>query len=599
MSKEQIKRNILGDSDKTIQEYHDSTVKACGKDRRKQAKAIFDSLTLDYGFEEAIKTGVYAPFPGEIKDMATCQPYAVLMYFLTDSLGLNPRFFNAYNLEVAEGDKTGDRNKADHSFIDVDTGGKKRILMDPKYKTFGSVTHNPSRRRIQIKDNPLTDHTKLQYLHMEEVSKEQLIEQMMFFRTPEGSVKCLEGGQRTRKQFQINRRKKSLWFRYNKKADYLETLVNQKVPIVANTGVSQRFHFDETGRIASKTLHLFGYSESGWMQHTNKTNIAGFDMKELQPFYEVLDDLLSTKDTNHTRNRKQNTTTLIDYLKSVGVKDFSVDEDRLPAGVDKHKVTSVMNSMDSLLEDKLDEYNDKGNLERSLLVRELYEIARSQAVSDGEDNDGYVYSQEIRDETLVSDVDDICSRIHDFADHVKKNRLREARIEDNKYGEVFMQRVNSDIDEKSLDVNQLIFQRRDDKRNYDDITDYFTYHKRNLKEKSIEEMREMVSQKKGSISHAYKQKLYHCLIYAYQARHVLEHREYLPKLASKIEDYKLYLSAIDKVSRHYSLAPEDGQELLEDIEDRKYAQNVKSYLKEINETLDRVPLHLSMEKVAT
>ncbi|HYD04063.1 MAG TPA: hypothetical protein VEC16_07240 [Alphaproteobacteria bacterium] len=105
------------------------------------AKMLYKNafLEIQYGFDEAIKTGKVASYLHEVKSMCDCDSMAGIQYLVAKELGFEPEIYSAYGMrQINLGQNLEDAKSGSHTFILINLHGKK-VIVDPFYVTYGEV----------------------------------------------------------------------------------------------------------------------------------------------------------------------------------------------------------------------------------------------------------------------------------------------------------------------------------------------------------------------------------------------------------------------------------------------------------------------------
>ncbi len=115
-------------------------------EKKAAAEGIYHSLRYKYGFEEALRTGNWAPWPDECA-MVTCYSQSVANYLLARSCGLNPILVEFVGLQ-----QEGDTHRAGHSLVVVDVGEEghhEPWIIDQPMAMYGPVTIDRSTMTVE------------------------------------------------------------------------------------------------------------------------------------------------------------------------------------------------------------------------------------------------------------------------------------------------------------------------------------------------------------------------------------------------------------------------------------------------------------------
>gem|GEM_PF-7065229 len=220
-----------------------------------------------YGFEEALQTGNYAPFPHEIKERAQCFGFAVAQYFLAKELGLNPKIKNAIGLKVkpldSDSSKMDMHCKGDHFMVEVNPGGKQPILIDSLLSLYGPVIY--SHHSFRLKENDTTRYMGATFDCLIEYTEQELLKKINYLRTPAGSIEMLKTSEVVH-----SRNKEASAIKYEPSSNTIEIQIRAtdlfayRAKVPTNRGYNNRIKLDQKARIQESELTLCFFDECHW-----------------------------------------------------------------------------------------------------------------------------------------------------------------------------------------------------------------------------------------------------------------------------------------------------------------------------------------------
>jgi hypothetical protein len=165
-----------------------------------QARMLYHDkfIELDYGFEDAIKSGRCGHFLHQVKKDAECFSFAGIKYVIAKELGLRPKIYWAVDMkDVKEGQNPDEKLTADHSFISVVIKGDEWVL-DANYNRFGKVTKKNGKMIIENLNNDAIGSREIvtrQYTSLTDMSEKEYVAKMRKNQSPEGGKAVLASAQ--------------------------------------------------------------------------------------------------------------------------------------------------------------------------------------------------------------------------------------------------------------------------------------------------------------------------------------------------------------------------------------------------------------------
>jgi hypothetical protein len=140
-------------------------------------------LHIDYGFDDAIKSGKTMLFLHEVKSSCDCDSYAGILYLIAKELGLKPKIYSAYGLrDVKLGESVDDAFSANHTFITTQLG-KDTHVVDPFLGIYGKTKIDGNKMTVVFDDHGHKEHTERVCNMLNEMSEEEYLQR--FYKTRE------------------------------------------------------------------------------------------------------------------------------------------------------------------------------------------------------------------------------------------------------------------------------------------------------------------------------------------------------------------------------------------------------------------------------
>ncbi len=517
------------------------------------AEKLFDGDSLEYGFEESIEKDNYGPFPHEIENLAECVVFAARQYFLAEAMGLNPKIFWIYGVKNHKYDMNSEVFEVyDHAFIDTDVGRPKRLAIDVQMDMYGYVTYDQFKGEMRVTPNGLTKNTARKFTKLEEITFDEMVDRLIFMRSPEGTIRLLEQGQ-SMKKFQA-------MYQFDSEAMTLETRTHITNELIVNNLLRQRFHFDEEGNEDGSEIEFGSYTKVGWSTYENHMKIAQFDERALTPFFASLEALMATRYASPWKRRKYSSEIAAE-IASMGLKDFEVDASKVPEGIDSAELAEETGRMEALVRQeyaKLPGNEGAEIFENALLVRELYRIELEKRKAAGEDHDGFIYPEDERDEILVDKIEGYYQGMIDFFEFERGNVIRQMKKSHwthtiPKEHQMFDKAIYA----RGRSVNLLTSKVRNPDW-YNDTTDIVRYKRQELEGMTAEQMKERIAAEGGDPYNAYKTIVFRRTVNACKNKTILRNQRVLPKLAKKVKEYVMFMAVKEAVEAgETDIKPED------------------------------------------
>jgi hypothetical protein len=358
-------------------------LKKGSKDKLDLAIALYLKDYVNYGYGEAVLSGKFLRFPHEVDKEHECLENAVRKFVIAQQLGLNPRFFQVFGYrEGISGIRRSTPIRYDHAFIDVDTGRKRRILIDNQLGLFGRVTYKES--SIVVQQNWRSFNTVRDFDELVELTEEQIVERINYLRTPEGALSMLATGQNlfgfsTSFGYALN------MVKYVFAENILESHITMSPPISANKALINRMQLDEKGRVKDSVLEFSTYTESSWMDYIKFTSFASLPLEAVLALKEIPEVAEQCKD-----RKKDN---LLEFL--VGLCNDQRGHKQMK------NLLELLSAQYELLT-KDDEKFEK--IKRSLEFSGIYHAALDNAIASGTAHNGYIFPEEVRNRKFLQEI---------------------------------------------------------------------------------------------------------------------------------------------------------------------------------------------------
>lgn len=164
-------------------------------------------IELNYGFEDAIKSGRCGVFLHEAKLDAECFSLLGIDYLVAREAGLNPKMYWASGQRnVNPGKRLSETDTGEHGFLVVDVGKRKKpFIVDRSYSLIGPIDMKDN--KIVVTNQPANTNekdderyygkkqTERYFECLTQLSDEDYVKKMYECRTPEGGKTTLTSGQ--------------------------------------------------------------------------------------------------------------------------------------------------------------------------------------------------------------------------------------------------------------------------------------------------------------------------------------------------------------------------------------------------------------------
>ena len=547
--------------------------KKLSRNKHTLAKWLYKNENFNYGFDEAVETGNYGQFPHELKDYVECMTYAIYQYVIADALDLKPKIYFVYSLKDHPDNIRNKFGSYDHAFIDVDIGRKKRLMIDTQLNMFGFVNYDNFEKTITVRDNHYTKNRKKSFDRMEELSFDDLVDKLMYYRSPEGAIKLLEEGQQTRKRLPIT-------YYFDKETDTLEVRINANNGLSSNNAQIHKHHYNDKGEIDASSL-LFGlYSDTSWIEYKNWVRLGEFDTKVLVPFLEVLDNYVSLTYNNSTWKGRKPAKEIIDLISEYNLSDFNIETVKIPDKIkNREKVILSLKKISELVKKEYENLKEQENfqlIEKSLAVKELYSIEIKKRILGKKDNQGFIFKQEERDSELVKTLE---KYYNGYTKVVQKERayvLESIKNKKRYHGSLASTFHSFDrVRDISRETCLIEWERSHNRKRYDEITDTLCYQRQMLKKLSLDELKEKVEKEGGNLYNAYKTLIFSHFMTATKSRPTTIRLSNLDKVSEKIEKYKMFTFIKNRIEDMKESNPKLYQKMSDELYTEKTYRNLK------------------------
>ncbi len=308
-----------------------------------------------YGFQEGIFQNNLIRYPHEIKHFMNCYEAGVFSYLLLDELGFNPE------LRMIES------VKEKNYFDETESGDHAVVIVPDGEETYYFDTVNNSIKKVEKEeDNSIVldddSETRMIYKSYFKInSVDEIIKNMDFLKTPEGSIKTLTQEYRIGVSLSyFGLVKIPVYFQYDEKNNVFST----KARCFFAEFLNKEILIDENLDSGSSRI-IFSIARKN--NFSDKKEVCVFDKELLEHFY----TLLSLED--FIQNEKYNKKTICRLFNKQGLKE--VCEER---GVSHDLADFLVNKINkSIIESykKFDKENIFMNIFRS---REYYEFLKKE-----------------------------------------------------------------------------------------------------------------------------------------------------------------------------------------------------------------------------
>ena len=495
-----------------------------------------------YGFNEALKTGNYAPFPHEIKERSQCFSFAVAQYCVAKELGLKPKINNAIGMRDPDNSSLIDDSfQGDHFFVEIDTGNKFPFIIDKQMGLFGPVTYK--NHSIKVRNQGITDITEVDYDVLIEFTEQELLDKISYLRTPKGSIEMLKVGEKVK----VGDDNPSVIIKYIAEKNQLEifsyaqNVFNKKNIIPNRLARIHRVQLDSNAEIISSTIELGYFKERDWDSFKDMVILDSIPTKDVLEYQKIL--LRQDREKKAHMNKREKAKAknreylrIGELLKKTYKNEGSIDQNLA-------WLAERMVMMQKWWQSKVHETEGLDRRQLIIDVNESYRALLEQRIRQGKDHDGYLYSEERRNSFFFNALEkgNEYFRNKYFETIYTKNALR-------KYGFIHDPNLNSKqriVDRKMDNLGEMVTAlgtlHQHCPTRYNAGTDFQCFYEENFKGiKSEEELAKKVSELKKSdelLTYATLMDNQLCLLASYSNLDGLLIKKYLPKVQEKIRDY--------------------------------------------------------------
>lgn len=241
-------------------------------DKKMVAQLIYKHLPHRYGFEEALRTGVYFPYPHELSQVI-CPTQMLVNYVVAKECGLKPviKELNSFRSK-------GHTFIANHALIEVDVGDDQPWVLDQQWQILGPITWDVAHKRLSVRnrldkkdleDDDDDQQKECEYGVVETFSEDDYIKRIQFYRSPEYAAAMLIAGQR------VGWPKADAWrstqplaaewcIRYYPNEHKLSSMIHFPRTLVQNRGLENVLLFDDKGEVVHEEIRGCFYRTHGW-----------------------------------------------------------------------------------------------------------------------------------------------------------------------------------------------------------------------------------------------------------------------------------------------------------------------------------------------
>lgn len=297
-----------------------------GRRKHDLALGLYQQLDLPYGFADNLETGLWAPWPHELKTV-NCQTAASVVYIVAKELGLKPQLKSVIGLR-----KPGETPYGHHLWVEVDVGRRHRMIVDPMQSIFGYAEY--SRNKIHlVRDNQYTHKRDIEFGCIVPLTEKEYCEKLEYQRTPKGKLTMLYEGQKvkavSRDGWNSTRRWQGPWWiRYDPELPAVESIVlfsRQKLQYRIITATALLENNAVKGMSAS-----FVYAKDySWLSFQEPKLLANVDIETVRPLvkavtkfkpadYDSLENIL----LGHRTHCRQDVQAVADAVKNIAAGEY-------------------------------------------------------------------------------------------------------------------------------------------------------------------------------------------------------------------------------------------------------------------------------------
>lgn len=468
---------------------------------RKACAAAGFFSDLNYGFYHHLRTGEYAPYEHEKQKLViadhNCTTIIPNIHIFCSMLGLNPEIVQFIGFRDIEGKKDKDDSLApSHFAVIIDAGRKQRYLLDPFWRTFGPILEEGD-NYLRIGKFRESKAKKREFKSILRYSESEFAEMMDRLHSPAESLDMLVAGQKVEEDLRTEGIDCSLMIYYDDRFTVSTRLDIPQVGVL-NKAIMCHTTFDENAGVNEQVYEFFAAKEFRWMSLVNGKKIAQLGFSDIRKIKKAIKK-------GHAR------------IGPEGLEEI--------AGM-------LVNNNEAILP--------------MVFARTLYEFERP-----GEE---YVYSEEAHDERLLSLIEKeigITERTNPLRDLLFLNAWKLKKFDRN-----MIRRTRHDLrryEEKKPEIvdelNSLNRLREKNKKLYHRLIDMALFAQRKLNDKSVQQLGEMVEQRKLNPAFGYAAMVADFIPYACKQRKMLELAPFIDdiksKMAARMERDKLRLQVND------------------------------------------------------
>src|SRR5574341_2245734 len=233
-------------------------------DKKLVAQVIKRTLGHKYGFGNALRSGIYFPYPHEMSE-AICSTQMVANYVVAKECGLKPVI-----REIEGCRRAGSSFISKHAIVEVDVGDDKLWVLCQEMLPLGPVTWNYEDKTFAIKNEENGQAEDFEFTYVDTFTEAEYLERIKYLRSDEGSAKMLTKGQRagypivdfwkTKQPLPVE------WVvRYYPKEQALGSGVRLDRLLVQKRGLENKIFFDDSKILREEVTGCF-FREPGWAE---------------------------------------------------------------------------------------------------------------------------------------------------------------------------------------------------------------------------------------------------------------------------------------------------------------------------------------------
>jgi len=325
-----------------------------------KAEALVETFEEDriYGFQDNLRTGLYAPWPHE-RDAQhimryNCTTIIPTIYLWAEALGYEPQIvqFKDFRQLRSKKDKDKPTNNSHFALI-VDIQRKQPYLLDPFWGICNPIVERTPRRMV-LGQNKRRGRMVREYGRLLEYSPEEFAAMIDDLHDPIRSLEMLVCGQKVKKNIFLNKEVPATLMAYYDAPEMVITRLEIPQTAITDKVIFGGLHYDRNGKVKKMSLELCLARDTSWTEVIGKVEIARGSVEEFDAIRKVVHTIKSRPEKNKGQHRRWG----------------NMLSERPERAADLCALTTQ-------LYDRLT-VEEKAGLSKRLLVRTLYEHAEPQ-----------------------------------------------------------------------------------------------------------------------------------------------------------------------------------------------------------------------------